>query len=119
MAENRLAIALHVLVEADARSRLGQDHFERGFAAFKRITPPALVFDIVNSSECPGARFPMPQGLPRPEPPGERTPIMANKLRPKVLAICQDDGGKPTVPSAPEALSRHVPYFRCLENKAR
>jgi hypothetical protein len=44
-----LAVAFHVLIEANARSRLGEDHFERGLAALKRITPPALVFDIVNS----------------------------------------------------------------------
>jgi hypothetical protein len=38
MAKHGLAVALHVLVEPDARAGLGQEHFEGGLAALQRIT---------------------------------------------------------------------------------
>ncbi len=39
MPEYGLAIALHMLVEPNARADPGQDHFERGLAAFEGIAP--------------------------------------------------------------------------------
>jgi hypothetical protein len=39
VAKHGLAVTVHVLVEADARARFGQDHLKGGFVALQRITP--------------------------------------------------------------------------------
>jgi hypothetical protein len=40
------AVALHVLVEPDARAGLRQDHFKPGLAAFQRITPEIVAVPL-------------------------------------------------------------------------
>jgi hypothetical protein len=42
MAKCNLAVAIHVLVELDARPSFGQHHFQRGLAEFQRITPQII-----------------------------------------------------------------------------
>jgi hypothetical protein len=51
VAKYGLAVALHVLVEANARSGLGQDHFEGGLADLQRIAPQIVTVQLVEGIE--------------------------------------------------------------------
>jgi signal transduction histidine kinase len=53
VAKDRLAVALHVLVEPDARPDLSQHHFQCGLPALQRITPQivAAQFDQIEGVE--------------------------------------------------------------------
>jgi hypothetical protein len=46
VAKHGLAIALHVLIEPNARSGLDQDYPEPGLAAFQRITPEIVAVQL-------------------------------------------------------------------------
>jgi hypothetical protein len=46
MGENGWAVALDMLIEADAGAGLGHDRCERGLADLKRITPQVVTFQF-------------------------------------------------------------------------
>ena len=60
MGEDGRAVAFHVLVEPNARSRLGQDRCERGLADLQRVTTPEEVPALIDvesllAPQCPWA----------------------------------------------------------------